>query len=810
MRIVKHFAKVYNWVKRSEIMSEHDSELKIGVFLCGCGRNIAATVDIDKVARQAKKLKDVVFVDTNKYSCSETGQASIRAAIRENKLNRVVVASCSPKLHLETFKETTRSAGVNPYLIEMANIREHCSWVHQKEPVKATQKAFELVEMAIAKARLLEPQIEPRVRITPSCMVIGGGVAGIQASLDLADSGYHVYLIEKSPSIGGIMATLDKTFPTMDCSICILGPKMSDVKNHPNITLMAFSEVKEVTGYVGNFKAKILRKACFVTDECTACDECTTICPISVPNETDGQLSWRKAIYIPFPQAVPSKYLIDTEHCHGVNPISCGKCREICREKGADCINYDDRDKIEDIEVGTIIISTGFSPFDAARIPEYGWGRYPNVITTLEFERLFNASGPTQGHLVRPGDMKPPNKVAFIQCVGSRDHRFNSYCSNFCCLETIKSTLLIKEHWPETEVTVFYVDIRAFGKGFEELYNRSRGEGVIFVRGRPSEIQEDPDTNNLLVFVEDQIQNRFISPEFDMVVLSIGADAPPANVVPIPLARGADGFLLEAHPKLKPVDTASRGIFIAGGVESPKDIKESVTQASAAAMRAAQLMARGEVKIEPIFAEVDATLCTACGLCTTRCPYGAITVKEKKVTPAVVNKALCEGCGTCAADCPEDCIRMRHFTDDQIMAQVQAALRIKPESKVLLFACTYCSYGGADLAGISRMQYATNGRVIRTMCAGRVDPDFVYEAFKLGAGAVALTGCHPQDCHFISGNAFAAKREKRIRRWLEKNGIQQERFVIEWISAGEGKKFQSLMQGMCGIAGSYVKTKIKK
>jgi len=791
-------------------MNNESKNLRIGVFICGCGRNIAATVDIEKLAKMAEKIDDVVFVDTNKYSCSDVGQASIRKAIRENKLNRVVVASCSPKLHLETFKETTASAGVNPYLFEMANIREQCSWVHQHEPAKATQKAFELVEMAVAKARLLEPQIEPRVKIRPSALVIGGGVAGIQASLDLADSGYKVYLVEKSPSIGGIMAVLDKTFPTMDCSICILGPKMSDVQNHPNITLMAYSEVIEIKGYVGNFTAKILRKARYVTDECSACDECTSVCPIAVPREVDGHLSWRKAIYMPFPQAVPSQYLIDIEHCHGVNPIKCGKCREVCREKGADCINYDDRDRIEEIEIGTIIIATGFKPFDASLIPEYGWGRYPNVLTTLEFERLFNASGPTEGNLVRPSDMRQPKSVGFIQCVGSRDVRFNTYCSNFCCLETIKSTLLIKEHWPEIDVTVFYIDIRAFGKGFEQLYKRAREEGVRFIRGRPSEIQEDPDSRNLRIFVEDQNENRFISPEFEMVVLSIGADPPDPKVVPIPLPRGPNGFLLEAHPKLKPVDTASRGIFIAGGVESPKDIKESVTQASAAAVRAAQLMAQGEVKIEPIFAEVDGSRCISCGTCLNRCPYGAITIEEKGVTPAVVNKALCEGCGTCAADCPEDCIIMRHFTDEQILEQVRAALRNKPEQKVICFACTFCSYGGADLAGVSRMQYPTNGRVIRTMCSGRVDPDFVYEAFKLGAGAVALTGCHPQDCHFISGNRFAIKRERRIRRWMEKNNIDQKRFHIEWISAGEGKKFQNMMIKMSRVAQEHARNVKKK
>jgi len=788
-------------------MSSSKSNIRMGVFLCGCGRNIAATVDVDQVAEKSKKIDDVVYVEVNKYTCSETGQAALRSAVREHKLNRVVVASCSPLLHLETFKTTVEQAGINAYLLEMANIREHCSWVHQQNPKAATDKAFELVEMAAAKARYLVPQKEPEVSIIPKAMVIGGGVAGIQAAMDLANSGHQVYLVERTPTIGGIMAVLDKTFPTMDCSICILGPKMSDVQNHPNITLMAYSEVQEISGFVGNFKAKVLHKPRFVTDACTACDECTQVCPISIPNEVDGHLSWRKAIYMPFPQAVPSTFLIDTNYCHGVNPIACAKCRDVCREKGADCINYDDQERMEEIEVGTIIVATGFKPFDASKVPEYGWGRYPNVVTTLEFERLFNASGPTEGHLIRPSDHKPPQKVGFVQCVGSRDQRFNTYCSNFCCLETVKCALLIKEHWPETEITVFYVDIRAFGKGFEELYRKAREEGVQFVRGRPSEIQEDPETQNLTLFVEDTITQKLIQPEFDMVVLSIGADPPDLTNFPLPLAKGSDGFLLEAHPKLRPVDTASRGIFIAGGVESPKDIKESVTQASAAAARASQLMVKGKVTIEPIFAEVDSSLCTSCGVCVTRCPYGAISIQIKGETPAVVNTALCEGCGTCAADCPADCIQMHHFTDFQILEQIRAALKRNPEEKAIIFACSFCSYLGADLAGVSRMQYPTNGRVIRTICAGRVDPDFVYEAFNLGAGAVALTGCHPQDCHFISGNRFAAKREKKIRNWLKKQNIADERFEIEWVSAGEGKKFQQLMTRMSEAAVAFSKTK---
>jgi heterodisulfide reductase subunit A len=579
---------------------------------------------------------------------------------------------------------------------------------------------------------------------------------------------------------------------------------MADVGNHDNISLIANAEVTKISGYVGNFQVEVTKQPRYVEEDlCTACNDCVDICPVNVVDEYSGNLGWRKAIYIPYPQAVPASYIIDTDNCLGLDVLACGKCKGTCEKEA---INYEDSVKTYKYKVGTIIISTGFEMFDASKIPEYGWGRHPNVVTTFEFERLINAAGPTAGDLVRPSDLKRPKSVAFIQCVGSRDQRYNPYCSNYCCMESIKDTLLIKEHWPEVEVSVFFIDIRAFGKGFEELYTRSRREGVKYIRGRPSQVQQIGSNNNLLVSVEDTQMGQLIDREFEMVVLSIGAEGPKSNV-PFPVAKDTHDYYIESHPKLRPVDTPTDGIFIAGGAESPKDIREAVTQASAAAGRVTRVLTKGEFSVEPLYAVVNPELCNSCGICATRCPYNAITVDKVKKTPAHVIPVLCKGCGTCAADCPQDAIMMTNFTDAMILRQVDIALRDNADEKVMIFACNWCSYGGADLAGTSRIQYPTNSRVVRVMCSGRIDVDFIKRAFELGAGSVMLTGCHPQDCHYISGNDFAIKRERKIRRWMKKQGIDDERFIIEWMSAAEGKKFADVVTKMAGIAKKNHKAK---
>ena len=768
----------------------------IGVFLCKCGKNIDGTVDIDQLAEEIEKLPEVKLVQVNTYTCSDPGQSEIETAIKEQGIEKIVVAACSPRLHGPTWRKLLKRVGINPSLVEVANIREQCSWVHLSEKKEASKKAKDLIEMAIAKADLLEAVDDIIVPVNKRVLIIGGGVAGIQAALDLADD-YEVILVEKSPTIGGNMALLDKTFPTMDCSICILGPKMSDVGNHENITLIANAEVTKISGYVGNFEVTIKKQPRYVDENlCTACNECVDICPVDVVDEYSGNLGWRKAIYIPYPQAVPASYIIDEKNCLGLSPLACGKCISECDKEA---INYEDSEKFFSYEIGAIIVAVGFEKFDASKIPEYGWGQYPNVITTFEFERLINAAGPTNGELVRPSDLKKPKTVAFINCVGSRDVRFNPYCSNFCCMESIKDSLLIKEHWPDVEVIIFFIDIRAFGKGFEELYTRSRTEGVIYIRGRPGQIKEDPDTKNLIVNVEDISTGTILSEVCDLIVLSIGAEGS-SESIPFPIAKDPKGFYIEAHPKLRPVDTPTDGIFIAGGAESPKDIRESVTQASASAGRIVKLISKGEFHVEPLYAFVDIEKCTSCGICMTRCPYNAVSVDQEKKTPAHINPVLCKGCGTCAADCPVDAITMTNFTDAMILRQIEIALRENSSEKVIIFACNWCSYAGADLAGTSRIQYPTNTRIIRTMCSGRVDVDYIKHCFEYGAGAVMLTGCHPQDCHYISGNDFALKREKKIRSWMKKNNIADERFIIEWMSAAEGNKFADVVSQISKIA----------
>jgi heterodisulfide reductase subunit A2 len=773
-----------------------DEEIRIGVFVCDCGTNIAGSVDTEEVRKFAETLPNVVVSVRNRYTCSDPGQQEVKKTIQENKLNRVVVASCSPRLHESTFRNCISEAGLNPYLLDMASLREHCSWVHLHEREIATSKAKDIVKISCARAALLEPQKELEIPVTDTALVIGGGVAGIQAALDLADSGHQVYLVEEQASIGGIMAALDKTFPTMDCSICVLGPKMMDVGRHPRIKLLAYSNVEQVSGYVGNFKVKVRRRARYVEESlCTACGKCAEVCPVVVPDEFQQGFSSRKAAYIPFPQSVPSSFVIDMKNCLGNNPIACVKCIEACDKH---CIDLNMGDKFVDLEVGAIVVATGMGVYDPTRLTEYGYGRFENVITTMEFERLICGGGPTEGHLTRPSDRKIPKRIGFIQCIGSRtDNRGNPYCSNVCCMNTVKDSLLILEHNPDTEIYVFYMDIRAFGKGFEDLLRRSKEAGVHYIRGLPGEIVEDPTTRGLCLKVENTTVSRIEEYPLDLVVLSVGLEPKPELkqlTTILNLSQTQDGFLMEAHPKLKPVDAPTPGIFYAGSVEAPKDIKDSVTQAGAAAARSSILLNARMIKGEAIKARVLAEKCTSCGACARVCPYGAIKVDVKAKTGARIIAAACAGCGTCAAECRFEAITMQHFTDSQIMAQIDAALSLEPETKIISFLCNWCSYAGGDLAGTSRLQYPPNNRFIRTMCSGRVSEKFVMYAFAKGAPIVLVSGCHIGDCHYINANHQTRKRVERLWENLKKLGIRPERLQLEWISAAEGARFAQIMR----------------
>ena len=775
-----------------------EEELRIGVFVCDCGLNIAGSVDTEEVRLTAEKLPDVVVSVRNKYTCADPGQEEIKRHIEEHKLNRVVVASCTPRLHEPTFRNCVAEAGLNPYLLEMASIREHCSWVHLHDREAATKKAKDIVKIAVARARFLEPQTEMEIPVTDAALVIGGGVAGIQAALDMADAGHQVYLVEKEPSIGGIMAQLDKTFPTMDCSICVLGPKMMDVGRHPRIELLTYSEVEEVSGYVGNFKVRVRRKARYVNeDECNICGDCAEVCPVVVPDEFQQGFSSRKAAYIPLPQAVPPSYLIDMEHCLGNNPIACDKCLKACEKQ---CIDLNMHDQIVELDVGTISMATGMKIYDPTPLDEYGYTRFENVITSIEFERLICGGGPTDGHLARPSDHQTPKRIGFIQCVGSRtENRGNPYCSNVCCMNTVKDSLLIKEHHPDAEIYVFYIDIRAFGKGFEDLFRRSKEEGVHYIRGLPGEITEDPATKTLRIRVENTTAARVEEYELDMVILALGLEPTDdlkqlTNI--LNLSQTSDGFVMEAHPKLRPVDAPTPGIFFAGSVEAPKDIKDSVTQAGAAVARSSIILNSQTLKMEALKAVVDFDKCTSCGVCAKVCPYGAIKVDIKAKTGAHVVAAACAGCGTCAAECRFDAITMQHFSDAQLLAQINAALEGEPEKKIISFLCNWCSYAGGDLAGVSRLQYPPNNRFIRTMCSGRVDEKFILHAFEKGAPLVLLSGCHINDCHYINANHWTKRRAEKLWTRMEKLGIRPERLQLEWISAAEGPRFAQIMRDL--------------
>ena len=575
---------------------------------------------------------------------------------------------------------------------------------------------------------------------------------------------------------------------------------MTDVGRHPKIELMTLSEIKDIKGYVGNFDVTVQKKARYVNEnECTACGDCAKACPVLMPDEFEMGLGSRKAIFIPFPQAVPSAYVLNPLDCLGQDPLICGKCKEAC-EKG--CIDYDAQHEELTLKVGTIVVATGMEPYDPTPLDEYGYTRFANMVTTMEFERLINAGGPTKGEVIRLSDLKVPKSVAFIQCVGSRspgNDKANPYCSNICCMNTIKDTLMLKDHYPEMEVKVFYIDIRAFGKGFEDLFQRSKGKGVKYIRGLPGDVQENPESHDLALFVENTSTDRLERHHVEMVVLSQGL-VPSKDMDEIQeilaLQKTSDGFYLEAHPKLQPVDSATGGIFFAGTAESPKDIKDAVTQASAAAARAARVMSPGKITVEAITSRVDENKCTSCGICARVCPYNAITVDKKNKRPAVVIEAACAGCGTCAAECPFDAVDMNHFSDTQILSQVHATLEKDPKEKVVCFACNWCSYAGADSAGVSRLNYPPNVRLIRTMCSGRVDEKFIWKAFEIGAPVVLISGCHFGDCHYIDANHWTKRRVEKIWKKMEKLGLRKERLQLEWISAAEGVRFAQVMGNM--------------
>jgi heterodisulfide reductase subunit A len=650
---------------------------KIGVFVCHCGINIASTVDIKELVNYAKKLDGVIVSKDYKYMCSDVGANLIKESIKKHKLDGVVIACCSPRMHEHTFRGVVEAGGVNAFNLEIANIREQCSWAHEDKE-RATDKAKALVRGAISKAKLLEPLQASKIEVTPEALVIGGGIAGIQAALDLAEEGHKVYLVEKSPSIGGRMAQLDKTFPTLDCSGCILTPKMMEVANHPNVELLSYSEIVSVDGSIGKYTVKVKKKARYVDmDKCTGCGDCVEACRLKdrVNSEFDEGMGKRSAVYIPFPQAVPLKCTIDKDSCLMLTRGKCGTgplCVEAC-EAGA--IDFKQKDEEVELKVGAIIVATGYDLLDPTSLYEYGYSHSGDVITSLEMERLISSSGPTAGEILRPSNGEKPKSITYILCVGSRDEKECTWCCRIGCMSALKHVYLLKEKLgDDVEINVCYTDIRSFGKGYEEFYRKIRGMKTNFFRGRPSEVRTLGD--HLTIDIFDTTTSKLFEINTDLVVL-VPALVPRADtddfVRTLRISQSADGFLLEAHPKLRPVDTFTGGIFIAGCCQAPKDIQDSVAQASGAAARAANILSKKELEAEPLISCVEEELCSGCSTCISVCSYNAIELVkgEDEKSVAHVNEALCMGCGACVASCPSGAMQQRGFKDKQLKPMIE-------------------------------------------------------------------------------------------------------------------------------------------
>ncbi len=646
---------------------------RIGVFVCHCGRNIAETVDVESVAKAAKEHPGVVFSSDNHYLCSEPGQKEIQNAIQSNKLDSLICACCSPSMHEETFRSLAEKSGMNRYRVEVANIREQCSWVHSDKE-KATMKATKIVATKIEKALLNESLTPISVDVNKNCLVIGAGIAGIESAIDLADAGYKVTLVEREPYIGGRMAQLAVTFPTLDCSQCILSPKTSVIAHHKNIELITTAEVSKISGFVGNFVVDIKKKPRYVDfDLCNICGECEKVCPVVVPSEFDGGLGPRKAIYLPFAQAVPSTYVLDSDNCLGLHPLVCSKCMDACEPKA---INYDMQPEIITKEFGVIIVATGYDLYDINKIPEYAFGPSVDVIDSMQFERLKYAAGPTTGKILRPSDHKKPETVVFVQCVGSRDPEHHmAYCSKICCTYTGKHSMQLKGAAPETEVYVFYIDIRAAGRGYEEFIQRAQEKGVIYIRGKPSKIYRDGDKT--IVAVANTLTGERLEVQADLVVLA------PAMVPAVGTKLLSNitkcnldeyGFFKEAHMKLRPVESFVQGILFAGTTLSPKDIPESVAQGSAAAAKAMTILSKPQLYHEPAVASIDSDVCIGCKVCQSLCPYESLSFDDEK-NIAVINEVLCEGCGTCVSACPTNALSLKNQTSKQLEQMIHAALK---------------------------------------------------------------------------------------------------------------------------------------
>jgi len=758
-------------------------EAIVGVYICHCGGNISDTVDVAKVKEAAAQFWGVKIAETYEYLCSDPGQEMIRNGIKEHGLNRVVVASCSPRMHLDTFRRTVGSAELNPYLLEMANIREQCSWVHDDKEV-ATSKAIDIIRGAVERAHYLEPLETTTMSVKKRVLVIGGGIAGIITSLEMADKGYPVYLVERSPSIGGHMAQLSKTFPTLDCSQCILTPKMVSASQHPNIRVLSMAEVEAVRGSPGNYRILINKHPRFVDeDKCTACGECEKVCPVKVPSEFEAGLLPRKAIYTPFKQAVPKSYVIDKERCLYFTKGVCMVCKKFCK---VNAIDFDQKEQTIELDVGAIVTCSGFQQIDPKIPEEYAFGLHPDIITNLQFERLL-----AQG-LRRPSNGKVAKKVAFILCVGSRTMNKEEgveHCCKIGCMASIKQAMLLQKVVSDAEPWIFYTDIRANGKGYEEFYATAQEHNVRFVRGRVGEVVP-LNPSEVLVKAEDTLISTQIEGKFDLVVLALG-------IVPslgteelakkLGIQVGSDGFLLEKHYKLRPVDSQREGVFVAGCALGPKDVRETTLEAMATASRVATFIGKGEITVSPEVAYIIQEKCDKCGVCIEVCPVVAV---EKTAREIMINPISCIGCGICVPRCPRGAINLNNSTEAQLMAQIRGLCKGGMTPKIIAFLEKEIAYGSADLTGQFRVPYSPNVEIIATPSTGRIGLKHLLQAFAYGADGVILLEGHGG----VFGEEAVREHAMQLKKGLSAYGIKSLRLISFTTTLSEYNKVLNVFE----------------
>ncbi|MGQ9920487.1 MAG: FAD-dependent oxidoreductase [Desulfobacca sp.] len=751
--------------------------LRLGLYICHCGLNIAGVLRPGTLAAAGQRLLGVVISRHQLYSCSEAGQREILEDIAAHGLNRVVIAACSPKMHELTFRRLLAEAGLNPYFLEIVNLREQCSWVHAQDPEAAAAKALDLIRMGVAKVLLAQPLFERQVPVTKRALVIGGGLAGLRTALDIAEAGHEVILVEKQPYLGGWANRLHRTFPHGQKAFTVVNPIMAAVSLHPRIHVLLASEVTGVAGHLGSYQVEVTQQPQYVSAACDACGRCQEVC-----TEATGG---RPAISLPVASAFPGRYVIDPAAC-----TCCGACVAACPQQA---IQLAAQPPQHFFQVGTLVVATGFTPFNPRGSRYEAWARLPGVLTSLALEeRLAHLEQQPGTPLTPAGE---PQDIAFVLCVGSREATGNRYCSRVCCPTALKQALELQSRAPKARIRIYYRDMRTVRREWEALYTKARQAGILFLRGPVQDIR--PEGGRLHLTAINEIFQVPSEDVVDLVILMVGLTPgegqPLRDTLKLPV--GEDGFFLEAHPKLRPLDTVLDGIFLAGACQGPKDMAATMAQASGAAAKVMGLLAHDSLTLDGIICEIDPEKCTGCQRCVRQCPFQAVelvTRDDKSVAQVIVS--ACKGCGVCAGACPAGAVIAHGFTDEMLLAQIDAALAESPQEKILAFACNWCSYAGADFAGVSRLQYPPHVRLIRTMCAGRVHPKLVEYALAKGAGLVLVSGCRlPSDCHYLRGNIQAKARMEKLRTKLAAQGINPERLQTAWLSATEGRAFQQLM-----------------